>query len=358
MIYLYAFGAIAAIVLGQRLRDPRAKRALRVGGTVLLLAAPWLMRNDASLNTLIDIGIYAVLALGLNITVGYAGLLDLGYAAFFAIGAYTYGMLASPQFNLHVPFWVLLFVAAALASLFGLILGAPTLRLRGDYLAIVTLGFGQIVPQIFQNLTKYTGGPNGISALDVPSFFGRSFGARAMPYYFVTLAALALVLWLVNNLRDSRLGRSWMAIREDELAARHMGIDTTAVKLAAFALGAAFSGLAGVIFAAKLSLVSPDLFGFQVSVLIVSMLVLGGMGNVGGVVVGAILLGLVNGTVLPQINSIVNGALHTNLDLTNYNFFIYGAILVGLMLFRPEGLLPNRERRAELRGTPQAESVS
>ena len=356
MIYVYAFGVVAAIVAGARLRDPRAVRALRIGGTIALLAAPWIVRNDASLNALVDIGLYAMLALGLNITVGFAGLLDLGYAAFFAIGAYTYALLASPQFGLHVPFWALLFVAAALAALFGLLLGTPTLRLRGDYLAIVTLGFGLIVPQIFQNLTQYTGGPNGVSALDIPSFFGRSFGSSAMPYYFVTLAALAVVLVAVNNVRDSRLGRAWMAIREDELAARHAGINATAVKLAAFSLGAGIAGLTGVIFAAKLSLVSPDLFGFQVSVLILSMIVLGGMGNVGGAVVGAIVLALVNGTVLPQINGLVNGALHTHLDLTNYSFFIYGALLVVLMLFRPEGVLPNRERRAELRTAPPAES--
>jgi branched-chain amino acid transport system permease protein len=352
VIYLYAFGAIGAVVLAERMRSARPKQAILAALAALLLAAPLAIRSDASINALGDIGIYVVLALGLNVTVGFAGLLDLGYAAFFAIGAYTYAMLASPQFGLHLPFWILIFVAAALTAIFGLVLGAPTLRLRGDYLAIVTLGFGQIVPQVFQNLTKYTGGPNGISALDFPSFFGHSFGQNATPYYYVTLAALGCTLLLANNLRDSRLGRAWMAIREDELAARHMGINTTAVKLSAFAIGAAFAGVGGVLFAAKLSLVSPDLFGFQVSVLIVSMLVLGGMGNLGGVVVGAVLLALVNTTLLPQINGVVNGALHTNFDLTNYNFFIYGAILVVLMLFRPEGLLPNRERKAELRGTP------
>ena len=167
----------------------------------VLAVAPRL-GSDASVNALVDVGIYVVLALGLNVVVGFAGLLDLGYAAFFAIGAYTYAMLASPQFGAHLPFWVLLFLAAALASLFGIVLGAPTLRLRGDYLAIVTLGFGEIVPQIFQNLTKVTGGPNGIGALDVPTFFGIPFGQSALPYYYVTLAAIALTLWLTNNFRD------------------------------------------------------------------------------------------------------------------------------------------------------------
>ena len=347
MIYAYFLIAIAVVVVAQRLPDKRAKRALFLALGIALLCAPLFDRNDATFNVLADAGIFVLLALGLNIVVGFAGLLDLGYAAFFAIGAYTYAMMASPQFNLHLPFWLLLFLAAAFASAFGIILGAPTLRLRGDYLAIVTLGFGEIVPQIFQNLTKYTGGPNGIGALDFPSFFGRSFGQSTIPYYYVVLALIALALFFAYNLRDSRLGRAWMAIREDELAARHMGINTTAVKLAAFALGASFSGLAGVVFAAKLSLVSPDLFQFQVSVLIVSMLVLGGMGNIPGVVIGALVLVLVNNVVLPQANTIAASAgLHV--DFGNYHFFIYGAILVCIMLFRPEGLLPSRQRKEEL----------
>ncbi len=347
MIYAYFLIAIAAVIGAQHLPHLRAKRIVFLLLGASLLCAPIFDRNDATFNVLADAGIFVLLALGLNIVVGFAGLLDLGYAAFFAIGAYTYAMMASPQFNVHLPFWLLLFLAAAFAALFGVILGAPTLRLRGDYLAIVTLGFGEIVPQIFQNLTKYTGGPNGIGALDFPSFFGRSFGQSTIPYYYVVLALIALAVFFARNLRDSRLGRAWMAIREDELAARHMGINTTAVKLAAFALGASFSGLAGVVFAAKLSLVSPDLFGFQVSVLIVSMLVLGGMGNIPGVVVGALALVLVNNVVLPQANTIAASAgLHV--DFGNYHFFIYGAILVAIMLFKPEGLLPNRQRKEEL----------
>ncbi|HEY8313285.1 MAG TPA: hypothetical protein VIG51_03845 [Candidatus Baltobacteraceae bacterium] len=348
MIYLYFFVTIGTVIVTERLRDVRTKRIVYLVLAALLLLAPLLDRNDSNYNVLADAGVFVLLALGLNVVVGFAGLLDLGYAAFFAIGAYTYGMLASPQFGLHLPFWALLFIAAALAALFGIILGAPTLRLHGDYLAIVTLGFGEIVPQIFQNLTKYTGGPNGISALDFPSFFGRSFGQRALPYYYVILGLIALGLFLARNLRDSRLGRAWMAIREDELAARHMGINTTLVKLAAFALGASFSGLGGVVFAAKLSLVSPDLFQFQVSILIVSMLVLGGMGNIPGVVVGALLLTLVNNVALPQANTLASN-IGIHVDFSNYHFFIYGAILVGIMLFKPEGLLPSRQRRAELR---------
>lgn len=356
MIYAYFTLAIVVVIVAERVRAPSLRRGLYVLLALALLAAPLVDRNDSNYNLLADAGVFVLLALGLNIVVGFAGLLDLGYAAFFAIGAYTYGLLASPQFGLHLPFWALLFIAAAIAALFGVLLGAPTLRLRGDYLAIVTLGFGEIVPQIFQNLNRYTGGPNGISALDFPTFFGRSFGQRALPYYYVVLVLLVLGLLIARNLRDSRLGRAWMAIREDELAARHMGINTTRVKLAAFALGASFSGVGGVVFAAKLSLVSPDLFQFQVSVLIVSMLVLGGMGNIAGVVVGALLLALANSVVLPQANVI---AAHVGLhvDFSNYHFFIYGAILVALMLFKPEGLLPNRQRREELRHAAVPESV-
>lgn len=356
MIYAYFGLAIVLVIVAERVRSVRLKRGLYALLALALLAAPLLDRNDSDYNLLADAGVFVLLALGLNIVVGFAGLLDLGYAAFFAIGAYTYGMLASPQFGLHLPFWALLFIAAALAALFGIILGAPTLRLHGDYLAIVTLGFGEIVPQIFQNLTAYTGGPNGISALDFPTFFGRSFGQRALPYYYVVLGLIAAGVFFAANLRSSRLGRAWMAIREDELAARHMGINTTRAKLAAFALGASFSGLGGVVFAAKLSLVSPDLFQFQVSVLIVSMLVLGGMGNIAGVVVGALLLALANSVILPQAN-VIAGHLGVHVDFSNYHFFIYGTILVALMLFRPEGLLPSRQRREELHHAAVSESV-
>lgn len=346
MIYAYFLGAIGVILIAER--SPRRTRLWMYAALgILLLAAPLADHNDATYNVLADAGIFVLLALGLNIVVGFAGLLDLGYAAFFAIGAYTYGMLASPQFSVHVPFWALIFLAAALAAAFGIVLGAPTLRLHGDYLAIVTLGFGEIVPQIFQNLTKYTGGPNGISALDFPNVFGASFGGRALPYYYIAIGLIALGLLFSRNLRESRIGRAWMAIREDELAARHMGINTTKVKLAAFAIGAAFSGAGGVVYAAKLSLVSPDLFQFQISVLIVSMLVLGGMGNIAGVVVGSLVLSFANSVLLPQANTLAATAgLHV--DFGNYHFLIYGVILVGIMLFRPEGLIPNRQRKAEL----------
>jgi branched-chain amino acid transport system permease protein len=311
------------------------------------LVLPFAGRNGAFTNFLADAGAFVLLALGLNIVVGFAGLLDLGYAAFFAIGSYAFAMLASPQFGAHVPFWVLIFVASGIAAVFGILLGAPTLRLRGDYLAIVTLGFGEIVPQTFLNLTQWTGGPNGIGSLDQPVFFGLRFGFNPLPYYLLILALIALAVWVASNLRNSRLGRAWMAIREDELAAAHMGINTTTTKLAAFAMGASFSGLAGCAYASKLQLVSPDQFGFNVSVFILAMLVLGGMGNIPGVIVGSLILSALERFILPQGTNFLHG-LHVNVDLTNSRFLIYGAILVLMMLFRPEGLIPSRERKAEL----------
>jgi branched-chain amino acid transport system permease protein len=324
----------------------------RFGNAAILIVAivlPLIVRNAAFTNFLADAGAFVLLALGLNIVVGFAGLLDLGYAAFFAIGSYAFAMLASPQFGIHIPFWIMLFVASAIAAIFGILLGAPTLRLRGDYLAIVTLGFGEIVPQTFLNLSQWTGGPNGIGSLDQPTFFGYRFGFNVTPYYYLMLALIVLAVFLVSNLRESRLGRSWMAIREDELAAAHMGINTTRAKLAAFALGASFSGLAGVAYGAKLQLVSPDQFQFNVSVAILSMLVLGGMGNVPGVILGSLVISSLDRFILPQATSFLQNTLHLNVDLTNSRLLIYGVILVLMMLFRPEGLLPSRQRAAELR---------
>jgi branched-chain amino acid transport system permease protein len=241
----------------------------------------------------------------------------------------------------------MLFVASGIAAVFGILLGAPTLRLRGDYLAIVTLGFGEIVPQTFLNLTQFTGGPNGINLLDRPAIGSFKFGFDALPYYFMVLALIALAVWLANNMRNSRLGRAWMAIREDELAAAHMGINTTTTKLAAFAMGASFSGLAGCALASKLQLVSPDQFGFNVSVFILAMLVLGGMGNIPGVIAGSLILSALERFILPQGTNFLHG-IGVNVDLTNSRFLIYGVILVMMMLFRPEGLIPSGQRKAEL----------
>ena len=331
------------------------------------IALPFIGHNGGFTNFLADAGAFVLLALGLNIVVGFAGLLDLGYAAFFAIGSYAFAMLASPQYGIHLPFWVVLFLASGIAAVFGILLGAPTLRLRGDYLAIVTLGFGEIVPQTFLNLTQWTGGPNGIGSLDQPTilvpnviahgssgmFTTYKFGFDALPYYFTVLGLIALAVWVASNLRNSRLGRAWMAIREDELAAAHMGINTTTAKLSAFALGASFSGLAGCALASKLQLVSPDQFGFNVSVYILAMLVLGGMGNIPGVIVGSLILSSLERFILPQATNFIHGLQIpgvdlSHVDLSNSRFMIYGVILVLMMLFRPEGLIPSGQRKAEL----------
>ena len=311
-------------------------------------------------------GVWVLLAVGLNVVVGLAGLLDLGYAAFFAIGAYTYAYGASPFSHNHIPFLPMLLVGAAVAAIFGLLLGAPTLRLRGDYLAIVTLGFGEIVPVVFNNSDAYTNGTNGITALYQPSFpiYG-SFGfGNPMPYYITVAAIIAVAMILLYRLQDSRLGRAWMAVREDELAAASMGINTVTTKLLAFAIGASTSGLAGVYLSSKLAIVSPTQFGFTVSFTVLAMVVLGGMGNIWGVAAGAFVIYEIQSQGLKQLNNFFTGvpALHVgfiNIDLSsinflNYQYLLYGLALVGMMLLRPEGLFPSRRRKAELHDADDA----
>lgn len=332
---------------------------------ILLLALPIYIRNGSQVSAAADAGVFVLLALGLNIVVGYAGLLDLGYAAFFAIGAYAYGLTASAQFNLHFNFWIMLPTAAVVAAVCGATLGFPTLRLRGDYIAIVTLGFGEIVPTIILNLPQYTNGPNGLTAVDHPSLPGFAFGLNPVPYYYLILVIIGLCVWMNTNLRNSRLGRSWMAVREDEIAASAMGINTTIVKLLAYALGASFSGFAGVVYASKLGSVSPDNFQFVVSVQILSMVVLGGLASIRGVVVGAVLLYLLQGFVLNQLTiwaHAVGGSAHiqflTTVDFNSFKLGLYGVALVGMMRFRPEGLLPSVTRRAELRHGVRDEALA
>jgi branched-chain amino acid transport system permease protein len=340
-----------------------------------------------------DAGVWILLAIGLNVVVGFAGLLDLGYAAFFAIGAYSYALFASSQLgasplhhSFHIPFWLMLFVAMFVAASFGAILGAPTLRLRGDYLAIVTLGFGEIVPRVFRNLSDWTGGVNAIGGIDQPVLpiwidgpwvgnplgfitnFNFSFDPLAF-YILMVILILGCVL-LVNNLYRSRLGRAWMAIREDEVAAASIGVNTVAIKLLAFAIGAAFSGFAGAYYGAKLSLVSPDNFEFVVSITVLVMVVLGGMGNVPGVIVGALVVYLVQFKVLTDLPGWAVGAANAlGLGFLNdrhglweglgnetqrLNFLVFGLILVVMMLLRPQGLLPSRIRQEELaKGTTE-----
>ena len=334
-----------------------------------------------------DAGVYVLLALGLNVVVGMAGLLDLGYAAFFAIGAYTYAFIASDhlavtplQTTLHVPFWIVLIIALFVAASFGLMLGAPTLRLRGDYLAIVTLGFGEIVPRVFRNASTWTSGVNGISALDTPMLpfwvhgpwsgdaleLVRNFEIfDPLAYYVIMLVLLTICVVLVRNLQHSRLGRAWNAIREDEVAAAAMGVNTVNTKLLAFSIGAAFSGFAGTFYGAKLSLVSPENFGFSVSITVLVMVVLGGMGNIPGVMLGSLLIYAVIFLVLPglpeTVTNIANSIGLSSLTRSSgdfpgigefasrLKFLVFGLILVVVMLVRPEGLLPSRERQQELK---------
>ena len=250
--------------------------------------------------------LFVLLSLGLNIVVGFAGLLDLGYIAFYAVGAYVYALLASPHFNLHLPFWVILPIGAAVACFFGILLGAPTLKLRGDYLAIVTLGFGEIVRIFLNNLSEpinITNGPKGITTIDPISIFGVNFSDTSrlgdllvsgpIKYYYFLLAVLLFVIVINLRLQNSRIGRAWEAIREDEMAARAMGINTTRIKLLAFAMGASFGGVAGGMFSAMQGFISPESFILTESIMVLAMVVLGGMGNIWGVILGAILLSFV-----------------------------------------------------------------
>jgi ABC-type branched-subunit amino acid transport system permease subunit len=310
-------------------------------------------------------GVFVLLAMGLNVVVGLAGLLDLGYAAFFAIGAYTYAYSNSPYSHMDLPFLPMLVVGAGVAAVFGIALGAPTLRLRGDYLAIMTLGFGEIVPIVFLNLENWTEGTNGIGGIFRPEplpFLG-TFSALTPFAYFILMAfIITIAMALLYRLQDSRVGRAWNAIREDELAAAANGINTVTTKLLAFALGATTAGLAGVFNASKLTIVSPDQFYFTVSFTVLAMVILGGMGNIWGVAAGAFIVYMIQAVFLKQLNTVkeflhlppfdvplIN--LHIDLAKINfldYQFLLYGIALVLMMLFRPEGLFPSQRRRREL----------
>jgi len=312
-------------------------------------------------------GVFVMLALGLNLVVGVAGLLDLGYAAFFAIGAYAYAYAASPFGNEIIGidiaallgdaagliFWPMLIIGALVAATFGILLGAPTLRLRGDYLAIVTLGFGEIVPIVFLNSDDLTNGTNGIGGIYRPYLPGiGSFSAvNPWPYYLTMIVIVTVVMIFCYRLAGSRLGRAWEAIREDELAAAANGINTVTTKLLAFALGASTAGIAGVFNAAKLTVVSPDQFGFVVSFTVLAMVVLGGMGNFWGVAVGAFVIYTINNVLLKTLNQFFDTLgipILKDIDFIGLQFLLYGIALVGMMLLRPEGLFPNSRRKREL----------
>jgi branched-chain amino acid transport system permease protein len=343
-------------------------------------------------NAVVVTMIYTLQALGLNIVAGYAGMLDLGYVAFFAIGGYTIAFLNSPQFNLQVSFWLVIWAAAAAAALFGLILGAPVIPLRGDYLAIVTLGFGEIVPIVFKNLNaihiyepiseiiaglagrpewalclvgcgdkpfNLTNGTDGINPIGRPEFFGVNFvTGQYIPWYFLALALLVMSVFFISRLRRSRIGRAWVAMREDELAANSMGIDIVRAKLTAFMLGAMFSGFAGAFYGSYVSFISPGAFDFSISVIVLCMVILGGTGNITGVILGGIIIKMSDLLLLDKFQALLGGILNVTLfksiqsqamtnflqslfDASQYKLLLFGLILVLMMQFRPEGLVPS-----------------
>ncbi|MEN3304496.1 MAG: branched-chain amino acid transport system permease protein [Micromonosporaceae bacterium] len=346
-----------------------------MGDSVVSFARSWV-----PLTSINEALVWVMCALGLNVVVGYAGLLDLGYVAFWAIGGYVGGWLMSSFFNhlninvlgnpapfttggIHFNFWFVLVAGAVVCAVFGVIIGAPTLRLRSDYLALVTLGFGEIIPQVFHNGDNVGGfnlsnGTKGIGPVDEIkglSINQAGSGWRSLgPFddlsrYIIFIVLTALIVFISLRLRVGRLGRAWLAIREDELAASAMGVPLMRTKLAAYGVGAMAGGLAGVAFATHVGTVLPDGFNFSKSIILLAMVVLGGMGNVWGVIIGALLLAWFNSTGLKQIGTTINGAFGTDINFTSYTFLIFGAVLVLMMLFRREGFLPEARTRLVLR---------
>jgi ABC-type branched-subunit amino acid transport system ATPase component/ABC-type branched-subunit amino acid transport system permease subunit len=359
----------------------------------LAILFPIIHPNDADIDSAANALTFAALALGLNIVVGLAGLLDLGYAAFFAIGAYTYGAAASWQMtpewtsfwepfqwlglvarfhetggdvvHFQVSFWLMMPAAAALTAFFGVLFGFPTLRLKGDYLAIVTLGFGEIVPIVVRNTPSVTNGAMGLNGVMAPQLFGWSFGVDATPYYYVGLALVAFLILTSQRLKFSRIGRAWMAIREDEIAAAAMGVNRVKMKLLAFATGAAFAGATGTLFVAKLQTATPDMFGFPVSVMILVMVVFGGIGSVWGVVLGALILQILQSWFLVDLSQwlhalgrFVGVEWLQRVELASSIELIFGLILVTMMLYRREGLIPATRRVAALSLDEQSAQVT
>jgi branched-chain amino acid transport system permease protein len=345
----------------------------------LALAYPYFVDADlldASINSLA----YIIMALGLNIVVGFAGLLDLGYVAFYAIGAFVMGWLGSAHFadvnggegihvlagrfannlpGIHFHFVLILICAAAFTAVWGAILGAPTLRLRGDYLAIVTLAFGEIVPRVFENSTSgifgigstdFSNGRQGITPVDkiafIPGGETLRYPLELEPVYYVALGMVLITLFLNVRLRDSRLGRAWIAVREDEVAAAAMGVNLVRTKLWAYALGAMLGGFAGAFLATYKNTVNVDQFEFGFSVFILAMVIIGGMGNIWGVILGAIALSMIDRYLLKELNGIPD-AVGLDFDVTSINFGIFGFLLLVMMVLRPEGLLPSARRKLE-----------
>jgi branched-chain amino acid transport system permease protein len=363
--------AVPAAIVVALVYYPRIQDALSIA---------WLPTTD----TAVKMAVFTIMALGLNMVVGYAGLLDLGYVAFYAAGAYVAGWFATQQFTgqsivfgavdvfpgapgIHLSIWLLLIIAGLWTALLGILIGLPTLRLRGDYLAIVTLGFGEIIPQVVRNGDNFLGtgfnltnGTFGLTPIDPMGFGGLSEYLPFLPrsylgetnaqelYYWTGLFLVGITLFTSIRLRDSRLGRAWVAIREDEIAAAAMGVPLMRVKTLAYALGAFFGGVAGCFFAVYKSATFPDDFLLQISIFILCMVILGGMGNVWGVCVGACFLSYLNAQGLGSLGKEVNSVFNTSIDVPKYQFLIFGLIIVLTMLFRPQGLIPSSRRAAEL----------
>jgi branched-chain amino acid transport system permease protein len=364
---------------GWRRRRPRLEKALV---PILLLAGailPFFYDSGAPFISDCIIALaYVVMALGLNIVVGFAGLLDLGYVAFFAIGAYTMGWFGSSFFadinhqkgihiavgafagsqpGIHLNFLIILVIAVIFTAVAGVLIGLPTLRLRGDYIAIVTLAFGEIIGRIAVNgddikfhgqpLTAGRQGISPVDKIDLP-FIKPFLLLDLRPWYWFALALVAVVLFVNFRLRDSRLGRGWIALREDEVAAVAMGVPAVRTKLLAYATGAAFGGMSGAFLGSFLNTVNADQFQFYVSILVLGMVIMGGIGSIWGVVLGAIVLSFINNWLIPDVLNDVPGKLGLNFDATELTFGIYGFLLVMMMLLRPQGLIPERRRKMEL----------
>ena len=319
-------------VVHRLLQNEKFRIPFLVGLGIFFLVYPFVLPMYHT-SIMISALIYVMLGLGLNIVVGLAGLLDLGYVAFYAVGAYAYALL-----NMHfgISFWVVLPISALLGTLFGTILGYPVLRLRGDYLAIVTLGFGEIIRIILENWDRFSNGPRGISNIPAPSFFGHQFGQHAsvIYIYFIVIGLVLLTIFFVNRLENSRMGRAWIALRDDEIACQAMGIDKVKTKLTAFALGATWASLAGVVFAAKTSYINPMSFTIWESITILCVVVIGGMGSAIGVIAGALVLIL-----LPEYLRAVS----------EYRMLVFGALQVIVMVFKPEGLIQSVRKKYEFK---------
>jgi len=362
--YLLLLGSLLLVHLGN------ANRWLKLGlaAFATLVVVPLVgAENGALMNVSIMVAINVALALGLNLVVGFAGLLDLGYVAFFATGAYVYSIFASPQAARFLPrvfeslpmglpgdwFWLFLPVAVLAAAGAGVALGLPVLRLRGDYLAIVTLGFGEIIRILANNLDRpvnLTNGPQGITPIAPPALFGMTLG-KAVHFYYIAFALMVLTILLMGRLADSRIGRAWAAIREDETAARAMGVPLVRMKLPAFSTGAAFAGAMGMVFAVKQTFINPESFTFMESIVILAMVILGGLGSIPGAVIGAVTVTVLRMQVLTETaNWLTRFHLPPALNLAKYQPLIFGLILILMMRYRREGLLPARRTPVDIDG--------